>query len=246
MSLKDKREVKEAVIINEDLQIFDYSFKLLIIGNAGVGKSCLTLRATKNIFEENCLSTIGFEFFSLNIKIDQKLIKLQIWDTCGQEQYRSLISSFYKNSSLAILVYSITDRKSFEELSYWVKELKLHSSPNIKLVLIGNKSDLANEREVTKEEAEEFSFSISSDIFLETSAKTGDKVNELFIESAKILYADYLQYCRLSASLNDSKERDDTVNTYEISKVLNSNIIKISNKNNDDFIKEKNKTKCCK
>ena len=77
---------------------YDLNFKLIIIGDAGVGKSCLTTRATKDYFEENYSTTIGFEFFSLNIKVNEKTIKLQIWDTCGQEIYRSLISSFYRNS----------------------------------------------------------------------------------------------------------------------------------------------------
>lgn len=94
-------------MLQEDFHQYDLSFKIIVIGDSGVGKSCLTMKATKNYFEDFYSATVGFEFFTQTIKINDKLIKLQIWDTCGQEIYRSLISSFYRNSSLAMMVYSI-------------------------------------------------------------------------------------------------------------------------------------------
>jgi small GTP-binding protein len=94
-------------ILPDDYTQYDLSFKLIVIGDSGVGKSCLTLKATKNIFENNYNATVGFEFFTFNIKVNDKVLKLQIWDTCGQEIYRSLITNFYRNSSLAIMVYAI-------------------------------------------------------------------------------------------------------------------------------------------
>lgn len=94
-------------ILPDDLQQYDFNFKLIVIGDSGVGKSCLSLKATKNVFENYHNTTVGFEFFTMNIKINDKIVKLQIWDTCGQEIYRSLITNFYRNSSLAIVVYSI-------------------------------------------------------------------------------------------------------------------------------------------
>ena len=94
-------------ILPDDYTQYDLSFKIIVIGDSGVGKSCLTNKATKNVFEDSYNATVGFEFFSFNLKLNDKIIKLQIWDTCGQEVYRSLIESFYKNSSLAILVFSI-------------------------------------------------------------------------------------------------------------------------------------------
>ncbi len=110
---EEKEEEKESnpdyEILREDFPHYDLSFKLIVIGNAGVGKSCLSMQATKKKFENNYLATVGFEFFVFNIRIKEKTIKLQIWDTCGQEIYRSLITSFYKNSSLAIIVYSIEE-----------------------------------------------------------------------------------------------------------------------------------------
>ena len=97
----------EYTILSNDIECSDLSFKIIIIGDSGVGKSCLALRATKSIFEETYKVTLGFEYCMFNIKINDKIIKLQIWDTCGQEVYRSLISNFYRNSSLAIIVYSV-------------------------------------------------------------------------------------------------------------------------------------------
>jgi len=94
-------------ILPDDYTQYDLSFKLIVIGDSGVGKSCLSNKATRNIFDDKYNATVGFEFFSFNIKINDKVIKLQIWDTCGQEIYRSLITNFYRNSSLAIMVYSI-------------------------------------------------------------------------------------------------------------------------------------------
>jgi small GTP-binding protein len=94
-------------ILPEDYTQYDLSFKIIVIGDPGVGKSCLTMKATKNVWESNYVATVGFEFFSFNIKINDKVIKLQIWDTCGQEIYRSLITNFYRNSSLAIMTYAI-------------------------------------------------------------------------------------------------------------------------------------------
>ena len=87
----------------------DLSFKIIVIGNSGVGKSCLSVKATKNVFENNYLATVGFEFFSFNVRVDDSVIKLQIWDTCGQEIYRSLITNFYRNSSLAFIVYAVDE-----------------------------------------------------------------------------------------------------------------------------------------
>lgn len=100
-------KLEDIEILNENIKKYDLSFKLIVIGDSGVGKSCLTAKATKDIFIENNVSTVGFDFFSFNVKIEEKIIKLQIWDTCGQENYRSLVTNFFRNSSLALIVYSI-------------------------------------------------------------------------------------------------------------------------------------------
>lgn len=94
-------------ILPEDYSNYDLSFKIIVIGDSGVGKSCLTMRATKNLFDSNYNATVGFEFFTFNVRINNQIVKLQVWDTCGQEIYRSLIINFYRNASLAIMVYGI-------------------------------------------------------------------------------------------------------------------------------------------
>ena len=104
-----KNENNEYEILPDDYPKYDLSFKLIIIGNSGVGKSCLSVKATKNIFESSYLATVGFEFFNFNIKLNDLIIRLQIWDTCGQEIYRSLITNFYRNSSLAFIVFAIDE-----------------------------------------------------------------------------------------------------------------------------------------
>ena len=184
--------------IPDEIVKHDLSFKIIIIGDSGVGKSSLTLRATKNQFQEYYNATVGFEFFSLNLKMEDSIIKLQMWDTCGQEIYRSLISSFYKNSSLAMIIYSIDNEESFRNLDYWIKEIKNNSSPDIKIILIGNKVDLEDKRVVSKEEADNFARVNGIDEVYETSAKTGFNAKTIFSKAAQILYKEHLNYKRIS------------------------------------------------
>ena len=181
-------------ILADELYQSDLNFKIIIIGDSGVGKSCLTMKGIKNVFEEFYSPTVGFEFFTFNIKINDKSIKLQIWDTCGQEVYRSLVSSFYKNSSLAVIVYAINDENSFNNIESWINEMKSQANPNIKLFLIGNKLDLESNRTISKERAERFSKDFGFDYFMETSAKTGFNATNLFVQAAKILYEQNLLY----------------------------------------------------
>jgi small GTP-binding protein len=181
-------------IMPDDYTQYDLSFKVIVIGDSGVGKSCLTNKATNNIFEENYNATVGFEFFTLNLKMFNKIIKLQIWDTCGQELYRSLITNFYRNSSLAIIVYAINSEPSFESIDMWLKELRTHSNPDAKVFLIGNKIDLEKERKITKEKGEKFKELNNLDLFMEASAKSGINAQNIFVQAAKLLYQDYLKY----------------------------------------------------
>ena len=181
-------------VLPDDYGHYDLNFKVIVVGDASVDKSCLANKATRNIFDNSYNPTIGFEFFSFNIKMENKVIKLQIWDTCGQEVYRSLISNFYRNSSLAIMVYSITSEKSFQNIDAWFRELRTHSNPDAKVFLIGNKVDLEDERKVQSEEAEKYKEDNGLHLFMETSAKTGFNAQKLFIEAAKLLYSDYKEY----------------------------------------------------
>ena len=181
-------------MLPEDYPQYDLSFKLIFIGDSSVGKSCLTTKAVKNNFEDYYQATVGFEFLTFNMKINEFVIKMQIWDTCGQEIYKSLISNFYRNSSLAIILYSIDNKESFEHAENWLNDLKSQANPDVRIFLVGNKSDLEEERKVTKEEGLKFKNDQGLDLFMETSAKTGYNARNVLIEAAKMLYADYLKY----------------------------------------------------
>ena len=174
-------------ILEEQHKQYDLNFKIIVIGNVGVGKSCLSLKATKGIFTEEYTSTVGFEFYCFNVKIDGKVVKLQIWDTCGQEAYRSLIKNFYRNASLAIIVYSVEDLNSFNDINIWLKQVKSYGIPSCKIFLIGNKIDTDN-REVTLEQGLKCKNDFFFDCFMETSAKEGINTKELFVNCATILY----------------------------------------------------------
>ena len=180
-------------LLPEDFAQYDISFKIIVIGDSGVGKSCLTTQAVRNNFEEFYQATVGFEFLTFHIRINNNVVKLQIWDTCGQEVYKSLISNFYRNSSLALILYAINNKESFQHAETWLNDLKNQSNPNIRVFLVGNKSDLENERVITKEEGENFKKQKNLDKFIETSAKTGENARCVFLEASKILYKDYLK-----------------------------------------------------
>ena len=129
-------------ILPEDFSEADHIYKIIIIGDSGVGKTCLTYRITTGSFYERKNPTLGFEFFPLLVKYKDKVLKLELWDTCGQEVYRSLIKSFFTNSSMAIIVYSKDNKKSFNSISEWIRQCRNLCSPNTKYILIGNKKDL--------------------------------------------------------------------------------------------------------
>ena len=168
------------------------NFKLIIIGDAGVGKSYLFKRAVQNIFEDNYQATIGFEFLLMHFKVNDLKIKFQIWDTCGQEMYRSLVQGFYHNSSLAIIVYDISKKPTFDSLEIWLRDLKQHIEQDLPVFIVGNKIDL--ERSVTTEEGKNFQNLNNIVYFTECSAKRGYNVKEIFIEAAKYLYQIYKKF----------------------------------------------------
>ena len=203
MDLIRKYEIPEKDINIEEIHNikennFDYTFKILLIGDSNVGKSSLILKSVKNKFIEEFKSTIGFEFFYLRYKINNKNIQLQLWDTCGQERYHSLIKNIYKNSVLTIMVYSI------DNLEFWLKEIKIYSQPNIPIFLIGNKKDIENERIVKFKNGKQFFNEYNLQFFMETSAKIGFSSNELFKEVALYLFWELLHNkVRISKPIDD-------------------------------------------
>ena len=164
---------------------YNYLLKFIIIGDAAVGKSNLLVRYTSGQFKEEYQLTIGVEFGSNNVIIGDNTYRIQIWDTAGQENFRSITRSYYKNTACAIIVYEISNKKSFENISSWIEECKNTAPKSILMVLVGNKCDLDN-REVTEEEGREFAEK-NGMIFFETSAKTGKNVEELFKQSVKVI-----------------------------------------------------------
>ena len=205
-------------LLPEDYPQYDLSFKLIFIGDSSVGKSCLTAKAVKNNFEEYYQATVGFEFLTFNMKVNDKVIKLQIWDTCGQEIYKSLISNFYRNSSLAVLVYAIDNKESFNHVETWLNDLKSQANPDVRIFLIGNKADLEEDRKVKKEEGEKYKEDQHLDLFMETSAKTGLNARNVLVEAAKILYNDYLKFDEMNNNNNDDNNNNKNKNKLIIEK----------------------------
>ena len=171
---------------------YDYLFKILLIGNSGVGKSSLLFRFSEDKWEKEFIPTIGVDFVSniilifykknkklKTIEVDGKKAKLQIWDTAGQERFKNIQASYYKGANGILVVYDITNKESFENLSSWLIEIEKNGNKNVYKFLIGNKNDLEDQRVITKEEGDEFA-SINGMDFFETSAKTAYQVQEAF------------------------------------------------------------------
>ena len=162
---------------------YDYLFKLLLIGDSGVGKSCLLLRFADDTYTESYISTIGVDFKIRTIELEGKTIKLQIWDTAGQERFRTITSSYYRGAHGIIVVFDVTDVESFNNVKQWLHEIDRYACQNVKKLLVGNKCDLASKRAVPTEQAKEFADSLGIQ-YLETSAKNSTNVEKAFTTMA--------------------------------------------------------------
>ena len=199
---------------------YDLMFKILLLGDSGVGKSSLLLRYTKNEFISDLRSTIGVEFALKYLTIDNFQLKVQIWDTAGMERYRSITNAYYKGAKGVIVVYDICRQKSFENVDKWIDDFKSKADDDAVIILIGNKSDLDEKREVSKEEAESKAQKNKFG-FMETSAKDNNNVQKAF----ETLFHEIVKIYKNKNNIefNDNKRIDGE---FKKNKKENSNIIK--------------------
>lgn len=165
-------------------EAYDFLLKFIIIGEAGTGKSCLLHHFSQNSFKQHSQHTIGVEFSSKTVNIGEKRCKLQLWDTAGQERFRSVTRSYYRGAAGAILVYDITDRSTFLSLPRWLADARALASPHLVIVLVGNKSDKEEEREVEWSEASKWAAD-NNVHFIETSSLNGENVEAPFLLAAR-------------------------------------------------------------
>lgn len=163
---------------------YDHLIKLLLIGDSGVGKSCLLLRFSEDSFTPSFITTIGIDFKIRTIEIDGKRIKLQIWDTAGQERFRTITTVYYRGAMGILLVYDVTDQKSFDNVKTWFGNVEQHASEDVNKILIGNKCDYDDKRVVSMEQGQALADSLGIP-FVEASAKANINVEEAFLSLAR-------------------------------------------------------------
>uniref|UniRef100_H3CBZ9 small monomeric GTPase n=1 Tax=Tetraodon nigroviridis TaxID=99883 RepID=H3CBZ9_TETNG len=178
----------------------DYLFKLLLIGDSGVGKSCLLLRFADGAYTDSYISTIGVDFKIRTVDMDGKTVKLQIWDTAGQERFRTITSSYYRGAHGIVLVYDVTEQASFDNVRLWMDEIERYACEDVSRLLVGNKSDLLAQKVVDAAAAQDLASCLKIP-FLETSAKNSENVEKVFLTLASDIHR------RLSAEGGGVHER---------------------------------------
>lgn len=158
---------------------YDYLFKLLLIGDSGVGKTCLLFRFSEDSFNTTFISTIGIDFKIRTIELEGKRVKLQIWDTAGQERFRTITTAYYRGAMGIMLVYDICNEKSFENIKNWIRNIEEHASSDVEKMILGNKCDMTDRRQVSKDRGEKLAIDYGVK-FMETSAKSSLNVEEAF------------------------------------------------------------------
>ena len=156
-----------------------YVVKIIIIGNQSVGKTNIVTRYVKGEFSEDYMITIGMDFLTCNLKSDDKIFKLRLWDTAGSEKFRSITKGYYSNTCCALIVYDITNQNSFDSVKHWIEDVKNYADKDTHLVLVGNKIDLKDQRKISKEDGQNLATQYGMD-FYESSALTGENINNIF------------------------------------------------------------------
>ncbi|PKI85134.1 GTP-binding protein [Malassezia vespertilionis] len=163
---------------------YDLLVKLLLIGDSGVGKSCLLLRFCDDAWTPSFITTIGIDFKIRTIDVDGKRVKLQIWDTAGQERFRTITTAYYRGAMGILLVFDVTDEKSFADIRNWYKDVEQHASDGVRKILVGNKADWEEKRVVTFEQGKQLAEELGME-YVETSAKSNTNVDEAFFKLAQ-------------------------------------------------------------
>ena len=193
----------------------EYCFKAVVSGNSGVGKTSIVRYEVHNQFEQDNTATLVFEHYSKNYKICEKTIRIQIWDTCGNETYEEITKNFYRSALCIFVVFSLDDENSFLNLDKWITDIKnINENESPIIVLIGNKKDIESERQITKEEIEKYCKKKEIDTYFETSAKTGEGIHELFKEVIRKLYIKFIE--PISSDIYSTKTFDSTSQNSEI------------------------------
>ena len=197
--------------MTEEEENYNMIFKIVLVGDSGVGKTNLLLRYLKNEFNTQTKATVGVEFGNTKVQIDNALIKAQIWDTAGQERYRSITSAYYKGAHGALIVYDITRKDSFDSVEKWLSDLKNNGEDKMVIMAIGNKCDMVNERVISTEEGEAKA-QRNNIAFLETSALSATNVAKAFDELIQKLYVAF----KKDFEDNDEDDLGENANTIEI------------------------------
>jgi len=251
----EKFEYKKMV---GDDNLSNFSLKTILIGDSNVGKSALITKICRNSFSDVYSATIGFDFFTLyfNIGSDENklgpVLKHQIWDCCGNEAYRSLITSFYGNARAFLLAYDVTNDKSFEDIERWVNDVKKkNTDKTISLVLIGTKIDLNDSRKVTEEAGKKFAEENGMK-FVEVSAKTGDGIKELEDILAKIIYEEfkksniYKEFKKDKEKKEEEKKKKKNENDKKSNEIIEEDDIEVYYKMGEEPTHSSSLCDCCK
>ena len=199
---------------SKNANAYNMIFKVVLIGDTSVGKTNILSKYLSNEFDPDSKATVGVEFGTKDFKIEDNIVKVQIWDTAGQERYRSITSAYYTGAKGSLLVYDITNVKSFENIDKWISDLKTNGEENITIVLLGNKSDLESERKITleqgKEKAEFYKLA-----FMETSALNGNNIENAFSELITQVYKNHHELFEKQAKVEITDKAIDLENNEE-------------------------------
>ena len=197
---------------------YDMIFKIVLIGDTSVGKTNILTKYLSDEFDPESKATVGVEFGTKNFKIENNIVKVQIWDTAGQERYRSITNAYYKGAKGSLLIYDITNKKSFENLEKWISDIKTNGDDNISIILVGNKSDLENKRVISMEEGKNKA-KLYKFAFMETSALNGNNIEKAFNELIMDVYKKNHEYFEKQAKVQIGKDKK----SIELDKGINDN-----------------------